>query len=148
MPAFLRSFVQCSSGRAWTETGAASVRQPRPARSPAPGGLEVVAFPSEGATPRGWLCAHAEHTDAEPQRRPSLVMAHGFTATISGMVADRYAQRLHACGLQVLLFDHRGFGLSGGFPRPPTPRSPWRRIDQHPAQGAPQDHPGMQGHLA
>ena len=51
------------------------------------------------------------------RRRPALVMAHGFTATMSGMVAERYAERLHASGLQVLLFDHRGFGLSGGFPR-------------------------------
>ena len=37
-------------------------------RGPQPGGLEVVAFPSEGATLRGWLYSHAEHTDAEPQR--------------------------------------------------------------------------------
>jgi alpha-beta hydrolase superfamily lysophospholipase len=82
-----------------------------------PRAFEVVAFPSEGATLRGWLYSHAEHAGAEPRRRPALVMAHGFTATISGMVADRYAQRLHAGGLQVLLFDHRGFGLSGGSPR-------------------------------
>jgi uncharacterized protein len=81
---------------------------------PRPRRFEVVAFPSEGTTLRGWFY---RHTDAEPRCRPALVMAHGFTATISGMVADRYAQRLHACGLQVLLFDHRGFGLSGGSPR-------------------------------
>jgi len=84
---------------------------------PHPVGPQFVAFPSEGATLRGWLYTHAEHTHVEPRRRPALVMAHGFTATISGMVADRYAERLHASGLQVLLFDHRGFGLSGGSPR-------------------------------
>ncbi len=84
------------------------------ARSPS---RQLVAFLSEGATLRGWLYSHAERTDSEPPRRPALVMTHGFSATITGMVADRYAQRLHASGLQVLLFDHRGFGLSGGSPR-------------------------------
>ena len=44
-------------------------------------------------------------------------MTHGFSATITGMVADRYAEVLHASGLHVLLFDHRGFGLSSGHPR-------------------------------
>lgn len=76
---------------------------------PAP---EPIAFTSEGATLRGWWYSHSGS-----RRRPAVVMAHGFTATISGMVADRYAERLHASGLQVLLFDHLGFGLSGGTPR-------------------------------
>ena len=89
---------------------------PGPERRPVPS-HELVTFPSEGATLRGRLYAHPEGTDVEPGRRPALVMAHGFTATISGMVAERYAERLHASGLQVLLFDHRGFGLSGGSPR-------------------------------
>jgi pimeloyl-ACP methyl ester carboxylesterase len=44
-------------------------------------------------------------------------MTHGFSATITGMVADRYAEHLHGSGFQVLLFDHRGFGLSSGHPR-------------------------------
>lgn len=76
---------------------------------PAP---EPVEFRSEDATLRGWWYGHCG-----PSPRPAVVMAHGFTATICGMVADRYAERLHASGLQVLLFDHRGFGLSGGEPR-------------------------------
>lgn len=70
-----------------------------------------VEFPSQGATIRGRLYEH----DATP--RSTVVMTHGFTATITGMVADRYAEVLHAAGLNVLLFDHRGFGLSGGEPR-------------------------------
>ena len=76
------------------------------------GTRELVEFESEGATLRGWWYRHGGSV-----LRPAVVMAHGFTATISGMVADRYAERLHASGLQVLLFEHRGFGLSGGSPR-------------------------------
>lgn len=69
---------------------------------------ETVEFPSEGATLRAWWYRHSGS-----ELRPAVVMAHGFTATISGMVAER----LHASGLQVLLFEHLGFGLSGGSPR-------------------------------
>lgn len=71
-----------------------------------------VSFPSQGATLRGRLYVH-------PRSRalPTVVMTHGFSATITGMVADCYAEELHASGLQVLLFDHRGFGISGGHPR-------------------------------
>jgi pimeloyl-ACP methyl ester carboxylesterase len=48
---------------------------------------------------------------------PIIIMAHGFSATISGMVADRYAEVFQEAGLAVLLYDHRNFGLSGGEPR-------------------------------
>ena len=44
-------------------------------------------------------------------------MAHGLSATITGMTADRYAEVLHDAGFAVLLYDHRNFGLSGGEPR-------------------------------
>jgi uncharacterized protein len=77
----------------------------RPPASPA---YRLVEFPSEGAMLRGRFYVHAGHS------RPAVVMTHGFSATISGMVADLYAERIHATGVQVLLFDHRGFGLSGG----------------------------------
>ena len=45
-----------------------------------------------------------------------VVMAHGFSATIT-MTTDRYAEVFAAHGLAVLLYDHRGFGRSGGEPR-------------------------------
>jgi pimeloyl-ACP methyl ester carboxylesterase len=57
---------------------------------------------------RGRFYVHAGHP------KPAVVMTHGFSATISGMVADLYAEMIHAAGVQVLLFDHRGFGLSAG----------------------------------
>lgn len=43
-------------------------------------------------------------------------MAHGFSAT-KEMVTDRYADVFTEAGVAVLLFDHRGFGESGGEPR-------------------------------
>lgn len=49
-------------------------------------------------------------------------MAHGFSAT-KEMVADRYADVFNEAGLAVLLFDHRGFGESGGEPRQQI--NPW-----------------------
>ncbi len=47
---------------------------------------------------------------------PLVVMAHGFSAT-RHMTTDKYAEVFHAAGLAVLLYDHRGFGDSGGEPR-------------------------------
>lgn len=73
--------------------------------------VETVEFPSQGATLRGRLYLHP----ARPARA-GVVMAHGVTATIS-MVIDRYAEAFHDAGLAVLLYDHHGFGASGGEPR-------------------------------
>ena len=74
---------------------------------------QLVEFPSEGAILRGHLYARS----AESGKRALVIMAHGFSATISGMVADCFAQVFHDAGLSVLLFDHRGFGISDGQPR-------------------------------
>jgi pimeloyl-ACP methyl ester carboxylesterase len=73
----------------------------------------IVEFPSEGATLRGRLYLRADST----RPAPIIIMAHGFSATITGMTADRYAEVLHDAGFAVLLYDHRNFGLSGGEPR-------------------------------
>src|SRR5258708_19009266 len=69
-----------------------------------------VEFQSLGAPLRGWLFP-------PPARRaPAVVMAHGFSATRS-MTIDKYAEAFCANGFAVLLYDHRGFGASGGEPR-------------------------------
>ena len=73
--------------------------------------FRMIEFASEGATLRGRFYVHAG------ERRGIVIMTHGFSATISGMTADRYAEVLHAAGFQVLLYDHRTFGVSGGEPR-------------------------------
>lgn len=87
------------------------------------GGNEVraVEFASLGNLLRGRLYEH------DPGRRwPAVVMTHGFSATITGMVAERYAEVLHSAGINVLLFDHAGFGTSDGEPRRVINR--WRQI--------------------
>jgi alpha-beta hydrolase superfamily lysophospholipase len=75
--------------------------------------FRIVEFASEGAILRGRL--YLSQTASMPQ--PVVVMAHGFSATIDGMVAEKYAEVFHEAGLAVLLYDHRSFGISGGEPR-------------------------------
>jgi hypothetical protein len=73
----------------------------------------LVEFASEGATLRGRLW----FGERSAERRPALIMAHGLSATIHGMTADRYAAVFRDAGLAVLLYDHRNFGISDGEPR-------------------------------
>lgn len=78
----------------------------------------AVEFPSEGATLRGLLLTPA----GARERLPTVVMAHGTTATIN-MVAIEYARAFCRAGLAVLLYDHRNMGRSGGEPRQEI--NPW-----------------------
>ena len=73
----------------------------------------IVEFPSEGATLRGRLYLPTRTT----RPIPIVIMAHGFSATINGMVADQYAEAFVEAGFAVLLYDHRNFGISDGEPR-------------------------------
>lgn len=73
----------------------------------------LVEFQSGDAILRGQLYARPEAS----HKRALVIMSHGFSATITGMVADRYAEVFHDAGLSVLLYDHRSFGLSDGLPR-------------------------------
>lgn len=75
--------------------------------------FEIVEFQSEGATLRGRFYT----PENESEKLPVVIMAHGYSATIEGMVADRYAEVLCRAGFAVLLYDHRNFGISGGEPR-------------------------------
>ena len=76
-----------------------------------------VVFESEGAELCGWL-----YSPDTPPPWPLVVMTHGTSAT-KQMVLDRYAEVFAAAGLAVLLYDHRGFGASGGEPRQQI--NPW-----------------------
>jgi fermentation-respiration switch protein FrsA (DUF1100 family) len=75
-----------------------------------------LSFPSHGETCAAWhLIGEGDAFEGE-RGRPCVVMAHGFGATRdSGLlpVAEAFA----AAGLEVLLFDYRGFGDSSGEPR-------------------------------
>jgi len=73
----------------------------------------MVEFPSEDAILRGRLYL----PEVRSGQLPIIVMAHGYSATINGMTADRYAERYVEAGLAVLLYDHRNFGISDGEPR-------------------------------
>jgi len=75
--------------------------------------FSAIEFQSEGAVLRGRWYAPADPSG----RSPVVILAHGFSATINGMVADRYAEVFREAGFGVLLYDHRGFGISGGEPR-------------------------------
>ena len=75
-----------------------------------------TAFQSEGATLRGRLYGDPGGSN------PIVVMAHGTSATIT-MAIDGHAAGMHAAGFDVLLFDHRNFGLSAGEPRQQI--NPW-----------------------
>ncbi len=58
----------------------------------------------------------AWHFAAAGERRPVVVMAHGFGGTKdSGL--EPFARRFTEAGLDVFAFDYRGFGASGGQPR-------------------------------
>lgn len=78
--------------------------------------FQKVEFPSEGAILRGRLYQHDDHTGQ------TVVMAHGTSATIH-MVIDAYAKAIFSAGFDVLLYDNRNFGHSGGDPRQEI--NPW-----------------------
>lgn len=72
--------------------------------------------------------------------RPCVVMAHGFGGTRDTGLAD-YAEGFASAGIDVVLFDYRGFGRSDGSPRQ---RVSYRaqRADYHSAVNAAR---GLQG---
>lgn len=72
-----------------------------------------IEFKSQGATLRGRLYL----PDVEFNKSPVLIMAHGFTTTINGMTADKYAEKFSKAGFAVALYDHINLGISDGEPR-------------------------------
>ncbi len=72
-----------------------------------------IEFKSQGAILRGRL----NLPEDKIKKRPVVIMAHGFTTTINGMTADKYAEKFREAGFAVLLYDHRNFGISDGEPR-------------------------------
>lgn len=70
-----------------------------------------VSFISGGTTCAAWLYP----AGSEEGPRPIVVMAHGVTGTRRDGLWS-FADRFAAAGLNVLLFDHRGFGDSEGEP--------------------------------
>lgn len=80
-----------------------------------------IEFDAEGTTLRGWFFPAVGTSD----QAPTVVMAHGFTA-VKEMELDRYAEVFSANGINVLVYDNRGFGDSDGTPRQEI--DPWAQI--------------------
>ncbi|MFS4466978.1 alpha/beta hydrolase [Maribacter sp. 2210JD10-5] len=72
-----------------------------------------IEFPSVGAILKGRLYLPKNNNI----KLPLVIMAHGLSATINSMVADKYAEEFYKAGFAVLLYDHRNFGISEGTPR-------------------------------
>lgn len=80
-----------------------------------------IAFDAEDVTLRGWFYSADDASD----RRPTIVMAHGFSA-VKEMYLDTFAEVFAAAGLNALVFDNRGFGASDGEPR--LEIDPWQQV--------------------
>ncbi len=70
---------------------------------------EIDFAAEDGTVLRGYLYG-SRHAPA-----PAIVMTHGFSGVIEQI--DHYAAFFADQGFAVLLFDHRGFGVSDGTPR-------------------------------
>jgi len=77
---------------------------------------DELTFPSAGVDCHAWHFTGEGEALATDAGRPVVVMAHGLGGTKdSGL--QPFAEALAAAGLDVLVFDYRGFGSSGGSPR-------------------------------
>lgn len=75
-----------------------------------------MSFSVQGVTCAAWHFAGKGTAFEGPGGRPCVVMAHGFGGTRdTGLVG--FAEAFASAGLDVLLFDYRYFGASGGEPR-------------------------------
>lgn len=73
-----------------------------------------VTFLSQGLKCAAWYYVP---TDMAPgEKRPAIVMAHGFSA-VKEMYLDSFAAKFADAGFVVLVFDYRYFGDSEGEPR-------------------------------
>lgn len=76
----------------------------------------TITFTSDGDTIDAWHFAGVGDALASDAGRPVAVMAHGLGGTKDSGLAE-FAAPLAAAGCDVLAFDYRGFGASGGTPR-------------------------------
>lgn len=73
-----------------------------------------ITFPSEGLKCAAWYYVPTNLKAGE--KRPAIVMAHGFSA-VKEMYLDNFASKFAHAGFVVLVFDYRYFGGSEGEPR-------------------------------
>jgi fermentation-respiration switch protein FrsA (DUF1100 family) len=73
-----------------------------------------IKFKSQGLNLAAWLYTPSDAKAGE--KRPAIVMAHGFSA-VKEMYLDKFAEQFAGAGFIVLVFDYRYFGDSEGEPR-------------------------------
>ena len=78
--------------------------------------MRELAFESCGVSCAAWHIGAESDDLRTPAGRPCVVMAHGFGGTRDTALLP-FAEGFAAAGLDVVLFDYRGFGASGGMPR-------------------------------
>ncbi|MBT3330597.1 MAG: alpha/beta hydrolase [Rhodospirillaceae bacterium] len=80
-----------------------------------------IVVEANGERLAGWL-----YQPGEDGTHPLIVMSHGFSA-IMAMGLDDYAACFADAGFAVLVYDHRNYGASSGWPRHET--DPWQQVE-------------------
>ena len=78
-----------------------------------------IIIEANGEKLAGWF--YPATTDA-----PLIIMSHGFSALMA-MGLDDYAATFAKAGFAVLVYDHRNYGASSGWPRNET--DPWQQVE-------------------
>lgn len=100
-----------------------------------------LTFPSHGVACAAWHIPAVSDVLAGAAGRPCVVMAHGFGGTRdTGLIG--YAEGFADHGIDVLVFDYRGFGDSEGTPRQDVSFRRQRQ-DYHAAIAAARHLPGV-----
>jgi uncharacterized protein len=84
-----------------------------------------IEFDAEGTTLRGWFYPAGGAREGAAGTSPAVLMAHGFSA-VKEMYLDKFAEVFAEAGLNVMVFDNRGFGASDGEPRQEI--DPWAQV--------------------
>ena len=103
--------------------------------------MDTIGFDSHGTRCEAWFLTATTEALAGPAGRPCVVMGHGFGATRDAGLLP-FAERFADAGCDVLVFDYRGFGTSGGSPRQDVNHVRHRQ-DYHAAIAAARAHDGV-----
>lgn len=104
--------------------------------------MDEISFSSDRDRCTAWHFNANGDAFATVRGVPCVVMAPGFAGTRDTSALIDYARGFAAAGLDVVLFDYRGFGGSGGSPRQLVSASRQRR-DYHAAIAAARRLPGV-----
>ena len=81
-----------------------------------------IVFEANGEKLAGWLY----RAEGGGGRQPLIVLSHGFSAVMAMGLQD-YAEAFAAAGYACLVYDHRNYGQSSGWPRNET--DPWAQVE-------------------